>query len=117
MACMICRYIGQYSLNLLNLLDHAGNTFLLGDANETISARTARARNAGQKWAITVCSILTYLAKAFTFWTFKGDHCTYALNASILPNSREIWNWDDMSIRPVPETIIDDVEILDIPNE
>jgi hypothetical protein len=111
---MICGYVGQYFLNWLNLIDHAGNTLLLGDANETISARTARARNAGQVWASYACKILSFGAKVVSFGGFTGDHCTYALDEKILPNSREIWNWDDMSIRPVPETIIDDIEIPDV---
>jgi hypothetical protein len=36
--------VGQVVANLAILLDHVGNTLLLGDPNETISRRTARAR-------------------------------------------------------------------------
>lgn len=111
MACRICMYVGQYCLNWLNLLDHTMNTLLLGDANETVSARTGRARAAGQKWAIYACKALTFLAKVFTFGQSTEDHCTYALDPTILPNSREIWSWSTMSIDATPVTEINDIEV------
>ena len=111
MKCKLCMYVGQYLLNFLNMLDHMGNFLLLGDPNETISARTARARNAGQKWAKIFCKILSVGATVVSFGGFKGDHCDYALDPAILPNSKEIWDWNTMTILPVPVTIIDDEEI------
>jgi len=104
-------YLGQYALNWLNLIDHALNTLLLGDANETVSSRTARARAAGQKWAVFACNTLTFLTKVVTFGAVNRDHCTYALDASVLPNSREIWNWSKDELNPTPVTEIEDVEI------
>ena len=109
--CRFCYLFGQYVLNLLNLLDHAGNALLLGDANETISARTARAREAGSRAAAAFCAVLTMGQRLVTFWQVKRDHCQYALDQSVLPNSREIWDWNTGSIRPRPRTIIDDVEV------
>jgi len=82
----------QYLLNWLNLLDHAGNTFLLGDADETISARVARARRAGMLWAVNLCDFLTLAAWAVTFGRVTRDHCDYALDKRDTPNSREILN-------------------------
>jgi len=110
MSCVVCKYVGQYFLNFLNLLDHTGNFFLLGDPNETISARTARARAAGQIWAKYFCKFLSFGAELVSFGSFTGDHCDYALNDKILPNSREIWDWNTNTIID-PATIIDDVEI------
>ena len=111
MKCVLCMYVGQYLLNFLNLGDHTLNFILLGDANETVSARTARARAAGSSLAAKFCAVLTFLSHVFTFGSFKGDHCTYALNAKILPNSREIWDWNTNTILAAPVTIIDDEEI------
>ncbi len=111
MSCRICVYVGQFFLNFVNLLDHTLNFLLLGDANETVSARTARARAAGQKWAAYACKFLTFLAKVITFGKSSEDHCTYALDPKILPNSREIWSWSKMRIDPTPITIIDDVDV------
>lgn len=111
MSCRICTYVGQYFLNFANLLDHTLNFLLLGDTNETVSCRTARARAAGQKWAVYACNILTFGAKVVTFGTYVGDHCTNSLNPANLPNSREIWSWSKMELNPTPITIIDDEEI------
>ena len=104
-------YISQYLLNWLNLFDHALNCLLCGDANETVSARTARARNAGQKWANYLCLFLTFCTKCVTFGTVTRNHCDYALDASVLPNSREIWNWCKMDINPTPMPVIEDNEL------
>ena len=104
-------YIWQYFLNWLNLLDHAGNTLLLGDSDETISARTARARLAGQKWAFVACAILTFLTKVVTFGKVSRDHCDYALDKSALPNSKEIWSWSSGKILHTPINEVNPQEI------
>jgi len=96
-------YLGQYLLNWLNLLDHALNTLLLGDADETVSARTARARNAGSKPACYFCAFLTWGQKVVTFGTVTRDHCDYALDRQTSTNSREIWSWSQGKILDKPE--------------
>jgi hypothetical protein len=101
-------YVGQY---FLNLIDHITNTIILGDPNETVSARTARARLAGQKWAIYFCNFLTFGAKVVTLGEVTRDHCQYALDKSVLPNSREIFDLNTMKFHEKPITKIDDVEI------
>lgn len=118
MACKICDFAGlvgklsgQYALNILNMIDHAVNTILLGDPEETISTRIALARKAGQKWAEYVCKILTFLQKIVTFGKMTRDHCTYALDYKVLPNTREIWNWNTGEIEENPVNIIDPVII------
>lgn len=111
MACRACELVGQYCLNWLNLIDHAGNTLLAGDANETMSARAARARQAGQRWASWFCAFLTFGQIVVTFGRVRRDHCDYALDASVLPNSREIVDLTAWPPRIRPRTIIDDVEI------
>jgi len=86
------KLFGQYLINWLNLLDHAGNTLFFGDSDETISARCARARNSGVKWAKYFCDFLTWGQKVVTFGTVTRDHGDYALDKSVRPNSREIVN-------------------------
>ena len=111
MHCIICKYVEQIALNFLNLIDHTLNFCLLGDVNETVSARAARARDAGVKWAFYFCNFLTVAQIIVTFGRVKGDHCTYALNKKVLSNSREIWDWNTNSLLKMPETMIDDEEI------
>ncbi len=86
------------------------NTFFLGDSDETISARIGRARQAGQKWAVFACKTLTFLAKVSTFGQSAMDHCDYALDKSIRPNSREIFNLNTMSFNKTP---VSEVEVVD----
>jgi hypothetical protein len=100
-------YVGQYLLNWLNLLDHMLNCLLLGDADETVSARTARARNAGNRTACVFCQLLTWAQRVITFGTVTRDHCDYALDKSAKPNSREIWNWSQGEIRTQPVSMVD----------
>lgn len=109
----ILGYIGQYFLNWLNLFDHAINCALLGDADETVSARTARARNAGSKPACYFCMFLTWAAKVVTFGAVTGDHCDYALDKSVKPNSREIWSWSKGEINADPVNIVTVIENTD----
>ncbi len=108
---MPCTLINQYFLNLANLADHILNTLLLGDPNETVSARTARARRAGRRWAVWACKALTLGARIVTFGQVTGDHCDYALNEQVLPNCREIVDWNTGKFLIQPKTIVDDVEL------
>lgn len=110
MTCQVCVYLSQYILNWLNLADHALNTVLLGDADETVSARVARARNGGRSWAGHVCKMLSGTIRIITFGKIDRDHCVYALDKTIRPNSREIWNWTTMSLNPVP---VSEVQVID----
>ena len=109
--CHPCDLIGQWALNWLNLIDHAGNTLLLGNPNETMSARTARARVAGRSWATWACRALTWGQIAVTFGRVTRDHCAYALDASVLPNSRELLDLTSHPPRIRPRNIVDDEEI------
>jgi hypothetical protein len=108
-ACRLCVYIGQYALNWLNLADHAVNTLLLGDADETVSARVARARKAGHIWAFYACSTLSFTVKVITLGHINRDHCVHALDTS-RPNTGEIWNWSTCSINPTP---VSEVQVID----
>ncbi len=113
MSCVLCRfvgYVGQYILNWLNLLDHALNTLLLGDADETVSARTARARNAGQKWAKWFCNFLTWGQTVVTFGRMTRDHCNYAIDKNSTPTTYEIWNWSKMEIDSTPVATVEVIE-------
>ena len=108
--CAVARLAGQYALNWLNLLDHAGNTLRGGDADETISASVARARAAGVLWAYWFCRLLTWGQTVVTFGTVTRDHCDYALDPAFRQNTREIINLDTwpptINWRPVSEVHI-----------
>lgn len=106
-------HIGQYLINWLNLLDHAANCLLLGDSDETISARAARARNAGLKEACIFCNFLTWAQKVVTFGKMTRDHCSYALDKSAETNSREIWSWGAGKINDTPINVADSTSKTD----
>lgn len=110
MLTRILIYVGQFLLNGFNLLDHTLNWILLGDADETVSARTARARNAGNKKACWFCSFLTFGQKVVTLGSMTRDHCDYALDKSVKPNTREIWNWSTGKIDTTPVSEVDVTE-------
>ena len=60
-----------YVWNLLIALDVTANALLLGDPNETISSRAARAMRRDQpRWARLVCRV--------TDW-FDSNHCLKAI--------------------------------------
>jgi hypothetical protein len=98
-------------LNVANLADHALNTLLLGDSDETVSARTARARNAGREWANAFCRFLSWGTKIITFGRVKHDHCQAALDKSVQPNTGEIWNWCDNSFNRDPKSVMQTTDV------
>lgn len=51
-------------------IDELGNVSANGEENTTISARAARARNAGRPWGCVLCKLLNW---------FQKDHCDKAL--------------------------------------
>ena len=110
MGCIFCVYVAQFLLNIANLLDHAANALLLGDANETISMRTARARRAGQPWAHKMCRLLTFLLRTVTLGVARDDHCSHVLDHTKRPNSREIWDWNTGAIHRVPQNVVPTTE-------
>jgi hypothetical protein len=66
--------VARYLLNLLILLDQAGNTLAGGSPNETISERAAKARNAGRTWGCVLCRFLNWI---------NPGHCDNALTSTI----------------------------------
>ena len=106
---LFVKLIFQYALNWLNLADHAGNTFLLGDPYETLSARTARAKNAGVTWAVKFDELLTLGQKIVTCGKDTEDHGKYALDPTIKPNCREILDlciWPPrIRVNPINEVV------------
>lgn len=90
MNCRPCAIVGQIVANIALMVDHVGNTLLLGDPNETISRRTARARDAGRRWASVACWLLTSIFGAHG----DKDHCTYAMDNSQPSIGREVWSWN-----------------------
>lgn len=64
----------RYLLNLLILLDQAGNTLTGGSPNETISERAAKARNEGREWGCVICKALSWI---------NPGHCDNALTSTI----------------------------------
>lgn len=109
--CLPCELLTRYALNWLNLLDHAGNTLLAGDPNETISARVARAREAGRRWAAWFCRALTWGQVIVTFGIVRRDHCAYALDRAVLPNTEELVDLTAWPPRVRMRTIVEDVEL------
>ena len=99
----------QYGLNQLNSLDHVVNGLLFGDPNETISARTARARKDGAPWAIHACNILTFLAKIVTFGNHAPDHCYYSLDDCSKPCTAELLDVSNWEWREQPGKRIEDI--------
>lgn len=112
MPCIPCRLVGQFLLNGLNLLDHALNWLLLGDADETVSARVARARrDSGKAWAVKLCEFLTIMTRWASLGRVNLDHCTYALDKTIRPNSREIFSLTRMRFNWPPISMVEVTEI------
>jgi hypothetical protein len=99
----------QYAVNYFNLTDHILNTILLGDPDETLSSRIARARQAGHKWAMVMCNVLTFLAKVVTFGQVTVNHCDYALDSKQLGSDKEIWSWSQGKILTTP---VNEVEVV-----
>ena len=92
MACRFCAGVRQWILNGVLLLDKIGNWLLLGSPNETISRRTARARAAGERWAVWACATLTWIGNRLSGST--GDHCDFALDLDGSGSiGAEIWSW------------------------
>jgi hypothetical protein len=60
----------RYLWNLLIALDQFVNTLLLGDPDETISSRAAKAMLEGKRWGCVLCRLLDYVQK---------DHCLKSL--------------------------------------
>jgi hypothetical protein len=78
----------QLLYNLLLLSDKTLNALLLGDPNEPLSRRIARARDAGSVSACRACAVLTFV---FSLIGPKRDHCTWSLEPGSI--GREIWAW------------------------
>jgi len=61
----------RYLINILILLDLATNSIVLfGSPEETISSRSAKARNAGKRWGCVLCRFLDWC---------QPNHCNLAL--------------------------------------
>jgi len=58
--------------NVAKMIDETANVGANGSVNVTISARAARARNAGRRWGCCLCRVLD--------WVQKG-HCDDALKS------------------------------------
>lgn len=64
------KLIQRYLLNFAIWLDEGGNTLTGGDPGETISSRSAKARNEGRWWGCVMCKLLNL---------FQRGHCDKAL--------------------------------------
>lgn len=63
----------QYVLNVLVAADALLNTILGGLPDETISARAARAQQAGRRWGCILCRLLDRLEQDHCALSLKGD--------------------------------------------
>lgn len=67
--------VKKYLVNVLKWIDIGVNViFLFGASNETISERSAKARNAGRKWGCILCGLLDRV---------NHGHCDRALKTTI----------------------------------
>lgn len=82
MSCFICRTFRQLIINLALMADHVANTLLLGNPNDTLSIRFARAADHGERWAQTVCKVLGW---------FSPHHCQNAETKK--SEGADIWHW------------------------
>ena len=60
----------RYVFSVLVALDQLGNALLGGYADETLSYRSAKARNQGRRWGCVLCKLLDFI---------HNDHCHYAV--------------------------------------
>ena len=67
-------YLRKYIVNLLLWIDEGGNAITLGDPAETISSRSAKARNEGKAWGCVMCKFLDL---------FQKGHCDKALEPNL----------------------------------
>jgi hypothetical protein len=65
------RPLKSYGYNLAVALDEFGNAITGGDPGETISSRSAKARNNDRVWGCILCKFLNI---------FQKDHCDKALD-------------------------------------
>lgn len=76
MAWSLWRYAWYVAFNtdkawaIAKMIDETANVGANGKVNTTISARAARARNAGRRWGCILCRVLDWVQK---------DHCTNSL--------------------------------------
>jgi hypothetical protein len=91
-SCGFCNFARQLTANGFVLADHVLNTVLLGDPDETVSARAERARAAGSVAARRFCAVLTWIGN--NVFGMNRDHCTWAADPST-HLAGEIWHWSD----------------------
>ena len=82
MTCKACEVVRHYALNIGLAVDRLVNAILLGNANETLSQRTARAELAGSKLARLACRAINLVDR---------NHCTWSLEPGTV--GVEIWQW------------------------
>jgi hypothetical protein len=68
-----------YLWNLLVSLDQFINTFLLGDPDETISSRAAKAQLKGKRWGCVLCRLLDYVQKGHCLKSIETDEGAQAI--------------------------------------
>lgn len=89
MSCKLCSALRQYGINLALWADDSLSVMLGGKPGDTISRRTARARDAGEKWAKVGCAILTWIQNKV--FRAPGDHCTFSEGPGSI--GAEVWDW------------------------
>ena len=63
----------RYFWNILIAIDQLVNTIFGGDPDETISSRTEKAKQRGQKWAIYLSKFLDLFEKDHTKKSLEAD--------------------------------------------
>lgn len=72
---------GEYAINALIGLDQFANAVAGGDPRETISSRSAKARDEGREWGCLMCAFLGWAATKIE--GKPTDHCTQSLEPQV----------------------------------
>lgn len=62
----------RYFFNLAVALDQLANAMLAGHANETLSARAARAQRDGKAWGCVLCRLLEAIHRRHCMFSFRA---------------------------------------------
>lgn len=65
----------RYLFNIAIALDQLANTLVFGHPNETLSARSARARRDGKIWGCVLCRLLNAVHR---------NHCSWSMRATMV---------------------------------
>jgi hypothetical protein len=69
-----------YIFNILVAIDQLVNSFLAGAPDETLSSRSGKAADKGEKWACVLCKFLDYMDKNHCKNSIESDRGSKAVD-------------------------------------